>query len=36
MDGPDAGLATPLAEGDCGVSAALVLVLDDLGDVGDP
>src|SRR5712692_5879096 len=31
-----AGLATPRAEGDCGVLAALVRVLDDVGDVGDP
>jgi len=31
-----AGLATPLAEGDCGVVAALVRVLDHVGDVGDP
>ena len=30
MDGRDAGLATPLAEGDCGVLAALVRVLDDV------
>ena len=31
-----ASLATPLAEGDCGVVAALVRVLDHVGDVGDP
>src|SRR6266436_1631825 len=36
MGRPDAGLATPLAEGDCGVVATLVRVLDDVADVGDP
>src|SRR5215471_14949430 len=33
---PDAGLATPLAEGDCGELATLVRLLEDVGDVHDP